>query len=105
MKSAASTGRDRYRMRPTRMSSWLGACATGVLMILAAIGEPTKVQAQDKTIQLKISLWVPPAHPLFPATKEWTDSIDRASGGSIKSVIFPSEQLGKAFDHYDMARD
>jgi TRAP-type C4-dicarboxylate transport system substrate-binding protein len=74
-------------------------------MILAVTAGPTAVRAQDKPIQLKISLWVPPAHPLFPATKEWTDSIDKASGGSIKSVIFPSEQLGKAFDHYDMARD
>ena len=31
--------------------------------------------------------------------------IDKESGGTIKTAIFPSEQLGKAFDHYDMARD
>jgi len=61
--------------------------------------------AQDKEVQLKISLWVPPAHPLVPATKEWADDIEKASGGTIKSTIFPSEQLGKAFDHYNMARD
>jgi TRAP-type C4-dicarboxylate transport system substrate-binding protein len=62
-------------------------------------------QAQDKTVNLKISLWVPAAHPLFPATKAWAESIEKASGGTIKSTIFPAEQLGKAFDHYDMARD
>jgi TRAP-type transport system periplasmic protein len=28
-----------------------------------------------------------------------------ASGGTITTTLFPSEQLGKAFDHYDMARD
>jgi TRAP-type C4-dicarboxylate transport system substrate-binding protein len=61
--------------------------------------------AQDKTVDLKISLWVPPAHPLVPATREWAASIEKASGGTIKTVVFPSEQLGKAFDHYDMARD
>jgi TRAP-type C4-dicarboxylate transport system substrate-binding protein len=61
--------------------------------------------AQDKPVELRISLWVPPAHPLVPATKEWAADIEKASGGSIKSVIYPSEQLGKAFDHYDMARD
>src|SRR5258708_13049813 len=105
MKSAASSGRDRDRTGVTRILSWLRTEAAGVLMILAVTMGSTAVQAQDKPIQLKISLWVPPAHPLFPATKEWTDSIGRASGGSIKSVIFPSEQLGKAFDHYDMARD
>lgn len=25
--------------------------------------------AQDKTVNLKVSLWVPPAHPLVPATQ------------------------------------
>ena len=61
--------------------------------------------AQDKTVTLKISLWVPPAHPLVPATQAWAKSIEAASGGTIKATVFPSEQLGKAFDHYDMARD
>ncbi|WP_262271062.1 TRAP transporter substrate-binding protein [Microvirga yunnanensis] len=62
-------------------------------------------QAQDKPVDLKISLWVPPAHPLVAATKEWAASMEKASGGTIKTTIFPAEQLGKAFDHYDMARD
>ena len=61
--------------------------------------------AQDKPVDLKISIWLPPAHPLVPATKEWAESITKASNGTIKTAIFPSEQLGKAFDHYDMARD
>jgi TRAP-type transport system periplasmic protein len=77
-------------------------------LAIAALGvasAPTAGRAQDKEIQLKISLWIPPAHPLVPATKAWADDIEKASGGTIKSVIFPSEQLGKAFDHYDMARD
>jgi TRAP-type transport system periplasmic protein len=72
-----------------------------VLLMLCALG----AQAQDKTVQLKLSSWVPPAHPLNPALKAWGDDIDKASGGSIKSTLFPSEQLGKAMDHYDMARD
>ena len=61
--------------------------------------------AQDKQVNLKVSLWVPAAHPLFPSTKAWTESMEKASGGTIKSTLFPAEQLGKAFDHYDMARD
>ena len=61
--------------------------------------------AQDKPVDLKISIWLPPAHPLVPITKVWADDIEKASGGTIKTAIFPSEQLGKAFDHYDMARD
>jgi TRAP-type C4-dicarboxylate transport system substrate-binding protein len=63
------------------------------------------VQAQDKTFNLKFSTWVPPAHPLNPSLIEWGKDIEKDSGGTIKSTLFPSEQLGKAFDHYDMARD
>ena len=61
--------------------------------------------AADPQVNLKISIWVPPAHPLVPSMKAWADDIEKDSGGSIKSTIFPSEQLGKAFDHYDMTRD
>src|SRR5258708_10719561 len=62
-------------------------------------------RAQDKTFELKLSQWVPPTHPLQKAMEEWGASIEKASNGTIKSKVFPSQQLGKAFDHYDMARD
>jgi TRAP-type C4-dicarboxylate transport system substrate-binding protein len=75
------------------------------LAVLAGVLAAVPVAAQDKPVQLKISLWVPPAHPLTPALTAWGASVEKASGGSIKSVVFPSEQLGKAVDHYDMARD
>jgi TRAP-type C4-dicarboxylate transport system substrate-binding protein len=71
-----------------------------ILLVLSA-----GAHAQDKTVQLKLSSWVPPAHPLNPALQAWGEDIDKASGGTIKSTLFPSEQLGKAMDHYDMARD
>src|SRR5690242_8843438 len=71
------------------------------MMLLFAAG----AQAQDKTVQLKLSSWVPPAHPLNPALQAWSQDIEKASGGTVKSTLFPSEQLGKAMDHYDMARD
>jgi hypothetical protein len=60
--------------------------------------------AQDKPVALKLSHWVPPAHPLQPAMEQWAESVKQDSNGTITSTIFPSEQLGKAFDHYDMAR-
>jgi TRAP-type C4-dicarboxylate transport system substrate-binding protein len=61
--------------------------------------------AQDKRVTLKMSSWVPPAHPLNPSLIAWAADIEKESGGTIKATLFPSEQLGKAFDHYDMARD
>jgi TRAP-type C4-dicarboxylate transport system substrate-binding protein len=61
--------------------------------------------AQDKTFELKLSHWVPPAHPLQKAIEDWGADIEKASNGTITYKVFPSQQLGKAFDHYDMARD
>ena len=72
---------------------------------LTALAAAPAAVAQDKQVNLKISFWVPAQHPLVPATKKWAESIEKESGGSIKATLFPSEQLGKAFDHYDMARD
>src|SRR5690349_17269468 len=91
------------------MSGFFCAAARGVTSVLLAAGLVagfgSAASAQDKTINLKISLWVPPAHPLVPATQAWAADLEKASGGTIKVTVFPSEQLGKAFDHYDMARD
>ncbi len=74
---------------------------------LAALlcGATSGAIAQEKTFDLKISHWVPPSHPLQKALEEWSASVEKDSGGTIKSKIYPSQQLGKAFDHYDMARD
>jgi len=73
--------------------------------VLAALLSCAAVQAEDKPVNLKLSSWVPAQHPLNPALVAWADDIKKASGGTISATLFPSEQLGKAFDHYDMARD
>ena len=78
------------------------APAAGLAMLLATA--PLAL-AQDKTIELKLAHWVPASHPLHKGFEEWAQSVEKASGGTIKYKIYPSEQLGKAFDHYDMARD
>jgi len=61
--------------------------------------------AQDKLVELKFSHWVPTAHPMHASAVAWAESIAKASGGTIKVTIFPAQQLGRAFDHYNMARD
>jgi TRAP-type C4-dicarboxylate transport system substrate-binding protein len=71
----------------------------------ALIAGATGALAQDKTFELKLSHWVPPSHPLQKALEEWGASVEKDSGGTIKSKVYPAQQLGKAFDHYDMARD
>jgi TRAP-type C4-dicarboxylate transport system substrate-binding protein len=77
-------------------------CCFSALAFALSLGTAS---AQDKTFELKLSHWVPPSHPLQKALEEWGNSVEQDSGGTIKYKIFPAQQLGKAFDHYDMARD
>ena len=48
---------------------------------------------------------MPASHPLQKALEDWGAAVEKDSGGTIKAKVFPAQQLGKAFDHYDMARD
>jgi TRAP-type C4-dicarboxylate transport system substrate-binding protein len=77
----------------------------GIALAAIAVLWTGNALAADPTVELKLSHWVPPAHPLHPALQAWAADLEKASGGTIKSTIFPSQQLGKAVDHYDMARD
>ena len=81
------------RLYPTVLASLLACTALSV-------------QAQDKPVELKFAHWLPGTHPLARTGFEpWAKSVEAASKGSIKVAFFPAQQLGKAADHYDMARD
>jgi TRAP-type C4-dicarboxylate transport system substrate-binding protein len=84
----------------TRLAAGLCTAALATL-----IGASTPTLAQEKTFELKLSHWVPPSHPLQKALEEWGASVEKESGGTLHYKVYPSQQLGKAFDHYDMARD
>lgn len=72
---------------------------------LAAAGA-AGAAAQERTVELRFAHWVPAQHPLSKVGYEpWAKSVEAASKGTIKVTIFPAQQLGKAADHYDMARD
>jgi TRAP-type C4-dicarboxylate transport system substrate-binding protein len=86
-------------MQRMRLAKLCGLAALGLAL---GIGSAA---AQDKTFELKLSHWVPPSHPLQKAIEEWAADIEKASNGTIKSKVYPAQQLGKAFDHYDMTRD
>jgi TRAP-type C4-dicarboxylate transport system substrate-binding protein len=88
---------------PSRRTGCLFATLIASAAGLAGLAAPAL--AQDRTFELKLSHWVPPTHPLQKAIEEWGASVAKASNGTIKSKVFPAQQLGKAFDHYDMARD
>jgi TRAP-type C4-dicarboxylate transport system substrate-binding protein len=77
------------------------AAALAAALVLST----TCVQAQDKPINLRFSYWIPPKHQLVPSTQIWGESLTKATNGTVKVTIFPSNQLGKGPDHYDMAKD
>ncbi len=90
-------------MKTSSRSAPAHILALALALTAAALAVPAA--AQDKPVTLKLSSWVPAQHPLNPSFQAWADDIRKASGGTITATLFPSEQLGKAFDHYDMARD
>lgn len=78
-----------------------GLAASAALMFGAA-----QASAQEKPVELRFAHWLPPTHPLAKTGFEpWAKAVQEASKGSIKIMFFPAQQLGKAPDHYDMARD
>jgi TRAP-type C4-dicarboxylate transport system substrate-binding protein len=85
-----------HLLHPTKL------CGIAALGLALGLGSAS---AEDKTFELKLSHWVPPSHPLQKSLEDWGASIEKDSGGSIKYKVYPAQQLGKAFDHYDMARD
>ena len=89
-------------MRQVNRRCALMAMAAGFVLAFAC----SPGSAQDTPVTLRFSHWSPPQHPMSQiAVPEWVNAIEKDSGGSIKIQVFPSQQLGKAIDHYDMARD
>jgi len=80
----------------------IAICATACALTALFSGPAL---AQDKPVELRFGHWVPPSHPMHPAVEAWAESIKKASNGTITIRIYPAQQLGKAFDHYNMARD
>jgi TRAP-type transport system periplasmic protein len=71
-------------------------------MALAAM--LTASAAREQPIALRLSHGFPASHPLHAAVNEWAASVARESKGTVAVQVHPDQQLGKTFDHYDMAR-
>ena len=72
-----------------RLSAVRRFCAATALAVALAFGIVVPASAQDKEVDLRLPLWVPPAHPLTSAAKAWGEDIAKASGGTIKITVFP----------------
>ncbi|MFZ4479796.1 MAG: TRAP transporter substrate-binding protein [Rhodoferax sp.] len=77
-----------------------------IAMIGAGLFLTHVAMAQDKPVEMRFAHWLPAQHSLAKTGFEpWAKSVEAASKGSIKISFYPAQQLGKAPDHYDMARD
>ena len=61
-----------------------------LLALLLAAGV-TPALAQEKPFELKISHWVPASHSLQKALEDWAAAVEKDSGGTIKSKVFPAQ--------------
>jgi TRAP-type C4-dicarboxylate transport system substrate-binding protein len=79
----------------------------GLLIAASALAftfSASVAQAADKKVNIKLSYWVPPTHLLTPGYKDWAASVEKASGGTITTTLYPTSQLGSGRDHYDMVK-
>ncbi|MHB2266094.1 TRAP transporter substrate-binding protein [Aliihoeflea sp. PC F10.4] len=74
------------------------ANATALVLLATA-------SAAAQNVDLRFSTWLPPKHGVHEGLEKWAESIREQSGGTIDVTLYPAEQLGRANDHYDMARD
>lgn len=78
---------------------------TALFWSLAAIAAASAAPAAAETVTLRYGHWLPPSFVFHKGVENWAKSVEAASKGTIKVKIYPAQQLGKAKDHYDMARN
>jgi TRAP-type C4-dicarboxylate transport system substrate-binding protein len=80
-----------------------GAWRLGVLAALASFG--TQAQSPQDVYRLKLSHYAPSPHHQHAVTfVEWAEELERRSGGRLVVDIYPSEQLGKMSQQYNLVR-
>lgn len=57
-----------------------------------------------QALELKLSYWVPPVHPLTPGYKDWANDVKAKTNGRVTITLYPTSQLGSGRDHYDMVK-
>lgn len=81
------------------LSSALGAVALVAVTMTGPV-------AAESAVNLKFAHFLPTSHAMHPdGLVPWAEAVTKASGGSITFTFFPAQQLGKAKDLYDIARD
>ena len=77
---------------------------TSLLFLVVFIGCMRPVRAAEKVIELKMAELYPVTHTLHKEIfVPWAADLEKRTNGRMKVMFYPSEALGKAKDHYDLA--
>jgi TRAP-type C4-dicarboxylate transport system substrate-binding protein len=87
----------------TRLAGTLRWFAVAALLVLTLT--PARAAGQDEVYRLKLSHHVPSVHHQHATTfVEWANELERRSNGRLIVDIYPSEQLGKLSQQYNLVR-
>lgn len=73
----------------------------GALLVLL-IG--SAANAEDKTVSLRFTHFLPVKQKLNVGFSEWNAALKKATNGTLSFKMFPASTLGSARDHYDMIK-
>jgi TRAP-type C4-dicarboxylate transport system substrate-binding protein len=83
-----------------KRSMWLFSFFS-VLMICVLVFLASPVNAQQKTITLNYSNFMPPTHKISLAAEEWCKEIEKRTNGGVKITMFHGGTLTPATQAYD----
>ena len=68
---------------------------TIAIALTAVIAAATPGLAQDKPVMLKLSHWVPPAHPLQKAIQDWAEDVKKETrqAGVAENTLFRAKAM------------
>jgi TRAP-type transport system periplasmic protein len=86
------------------MKKYFCLVAIAVFLLVFFMSTSPSYAAPDKPIELRYSMFISTEHLTYTQVwAPWAQELEKRSQGRVKVVFFPSETLGKAKDHFNMA--
>jgi TRAP-type C4-dicarboxylate transport system substrate-binding protein len=90
----------------------IGTAAAALAQVLAMvpdlgikIAQLGNSEVRPGVAELKLSTWLPRAHPIQSSIDDWADSLEQDGKQLTTKMFFGDDALGKAYEQYDLARD
>jgi TRAP-type C4-dicarboxylate transport system substrate-binding protein len=83
-------------------SKLLTGLVIAAILLTAVMILPSCMRQEQATIELRLAHFFPATHPAETVlVQQWAKAIDEATGGKVKIVSYPGEQLLKSADIYN----